>query len=200
MDLTPRQAEARDRILDAGLAVLSEKGLLRSTTKEIARAAGYSEANLYKHFASKDDLMVAVFMERLPALGALLEALIRTPGTGELRANLEHVAATALGFFRGSVPIAGAVLADPQLLRKQRATDVHATRGPWVPMQRLTAYLVAEKEAGQLRPEDDPEAMAKLLMGACLQESFIHTLRESEVPTPAEDAALAARLVGAILR
>ncbi|MEV0650841.1 TetR/AcrR family transcriptional regulator [Phytomonospora sp. NPDC050363] len=200
MDLTPRQAEARDRILDAGLAVLSEKGLIRATTKEIAKAAGYSEANLYKHFSSKDDLMVAVFMERLPALGALLTALIKKPGTGDLRANLEDVAATAMAFFRGSVPIAGAILAAPELLRKQRASDADDSKGPWVPMVALTAYLSAEKEAGRLTPGDDPEVMAKLLMGACMQESFIHVVRGSQPPSPAEDRELAARLVGTLLK
>ena len=31
-------------------------GLVRATTKEIARVAGYSEAALFKYFQDKDDL------------------------------------------------------------------------------------------------------------------------------------------------
>ena len=35
------------------------KGLVRATTKEIARAAGLSEGTLYNHFANKEELFPA---------------------------------------------------------------------------------------------------------------------------------------------
>ncbi|HEX4258089.1 MAG TPA: helix-turn-helix domain-containing protein, partial [Streptosporangiaceae bacterium] len=46
-------ADTRDRILDAATHVMRTRGFARTTTKEIARAAGYSEATLYKHFQDK---------------------------------------------------------------------------------------------------------------------------------------------------
>jgi AcrR family transcriptional regulator len=48
------QPPARVRILDAAHELMLTLGLARTTTKEIARAAGCSEAALYKHFASKE--------------------------------------------------------------------------------------------------------------------------------------------------
>src|ERR1700723_2853279 len=65
----------RDRILDAAAHVMRTRGFARTTTKEIARAAGYSEATLYKHFLDKTDLFLAVLKERLPSLGSTLSAL-----------------------------------------------------------------------------------------------------------------------------
>jgi AcrR family transcriptional regulator len=48
---------SRDRILDGAVDVMRSRGLARASTKEIARAAGVSEALLYKLFADKTDLL-----------------------------------------------------------------------------------------------------------------------------------------------
>lgn len=58
----------RVRLLDAAHHLMLTVGLARATTKEIARAAGCSEAALYKHFASKEELFIQVLTERLPPL------------------------------------------------------------------------------------------------------------------------------------
>lgn len=57
---------ARVRILDAAHELMLTVGLARATTKEIARAAGCSEAALYKYFDTKEELFVRVLAERLP--------------------------------------------------------------------------------------------------------------------------------------
>ena len=44
------------------------KGLARATTKEIAKAAGFSEAAPYKHFADKTELFLVVPDPRLAVL------------------------------------------------------------------------------------------------------------------------------------
>src|ERR1700679_3578661 len=72
--------DTRDRILDAAAHVMRTRGFARTTTKEIARAAGFSEATLYKHFQDKTDLFLAVLKERLPSLGPLLRALSADAG------------------------------------------------------------------------------------------------------------------------
>ena len=67
--MTPALSNApsttRDRILDAAATVMREKGIAKATTKEIARAAGYSEALLYKHFADKQEIYMGVLRERV---------------------------------------------------------------------------------------------------------------------------------------
>lgn len=52
--------ERREAILDAALSVFSRKGFNGTTTKDIAREAGVSEALLYRHFPSKEDLHEAI--------------------------------------------------------------------------------------------------------------------------------------------
>src|SRR5947199_7811746 len=54
-------AEARrEAIVDAVRDVFAEKGFDGTTTRELAKAAGVSEALLYKHFPSKELLYAAM--------------------------------------------------------------------------------------------------------------------------------------------
>ena len=74
------QKPTRVRIVDAARHLMLTAGLARTTTKEIAKAAGCSEAALYKYFSSKEELFVTVLNERLPGLGSLLDTLAADPG------------------------------------------------------------------------------------------------------------------------
>jgi AcrR family transcriptional regulator len=52
--------ERRRVIIDAALALFARKGFRGTTTKEIAEAAGCSEATIFKYFTSKDELYSAI--------------------------------------------------------------------------------------------------------------------------------------------
>src|SRR5918994_7258424 len=52
--------ERRRAIVDAVRDVFADKGFDGTTTRELAKAAGVSEALLYKHFPSKESLYAAM--------------------------------------------------------------------------------------------------------------------------------------------
>jgi AcrR family transcriptional regulator len=52
--------ERREQILRAAVELFSRKGFKGTTTKEIANASGVSEAMVFRHFASKDELYAAI--------------------------------------------------------------------------------------------------------------------------------------------
>ena len=58
-----RGADNRQRLVDAGHEVLSEKGFEATTVKEIARAASVSPGLFHYYFSSKDELLLAVMGE-----------------------------------------------------------------------------------------------------------------------------------------
>lgn len=180
---TEKQAQStRDRILDAAHELMRTIGLARTTTKEIARTAGFSEAALYKHFISKEDLFVQVLEERLPRLGPLLTELGADPGERSVHANLTEIATRAALFYESSFPIAASLYADPTLLRRHyRATQALGT-GPRKPVEALSVYLRAERDAGRIAPGMDPEAAAALLLGACAQRAFLYDFQAGELP------------------
>ena len=67
----------KEKILDATIALVSQKGYLGATTREIARTAGVTELTLFRHFGSKENLF-ELCLERgsfLPDLRELLPVL-----------------------------------------------------------------------------------------------------------------------------
>ena len=52
--------ERRSQILSVAVSLFSQKGFRGTTTKEIAHAAGVSEAMVFRHFATKEELYAAI--------------------------------------------------------------------------------------------------------------------------------------------
>jgi len=52
--------ERRQQIVEAAIDLFSRKGFRGTTTREIAEAAGISEAMIFKHFATKQELYSAI--------------------------------------------------------------------------------------------------------------------------------------------
>ncbi|MDO0935576.1 helix-turn-helix domain-containing protein [Streptomyces sp. DG2A-72] len=178
------QKPARVRILDAAHELMLTVGLARATTKEIAKAADCSEAALYKHFASKEDLFIRVLAERLPRLGPLLTSLAAEPGRHTLEENLTEIARQAALFYEQSFPIAASLYAETQLKRRHDDAMRQMGMGPHKPIEGLDAYLRAEQDAGRVRADADTFAAASLLLGACAQRAFAYDATPEGVRPP----------------
>ncbi|MER0242277.1 TetR/AcrR family transcriptional regulator [Streptomyces sp. HSW2009] len=172
----------RARILEAAERLLRTIGLARTTTKEIARAAGCSEAALYKHFRNKEDIFVHVLEERLPRLGPLLAELTEHPQERDVVDNLAEIVRRAAEFYASSVPIVAALYAEPTLLQRHNEGLREIDAGPRRPLEGLAAYLRTERAAGRIRPDADCDSAAALLIGACCQRAFLLSTDENEPP------------------
>ena len=87
----------RDRILDIALDLFIEKGFDKSSLREIAEKLGFSKAAIYYHFASKDDILMALHM-RLHEIGRrAVEKLGQMPaGADSWAALLDELVAEML--------------------------------------------------------------------------------------------------------
>ena len=198
--------DTRDRILDAALHVMRTRGFARTTTKEIARAAGYSEATLYKHFRDKTDLFLAVLKERLPTVSRLLSPEAG-PDSAEARlslapedlaARLTAFARAAVDFYQVSFPISASVFSEPDLLAAHHAAVTRQGAGPHKPVEALARYLRTQQEHGRVRPGADCDAAASLLLGSCLQYAFLRCFAQLP-PDPAAATAHASAIVATLL-
>ncbi|MET9718360.1 TetR/AcrR family transcriptional regulator [Streptomyces rochei] len=193
----PSAKPARERILDAAHELMLTVGLARTTTKEIAKGADCSEAALYKHFASKEELFIRVLSERLPRLGPLLRSLAAEPDRAPLEENLTEIVRQAALFYEQSFPIAASLYAQTELKRRHDEAMRELGTGPHLPIEGLADYLRAEQEAGRVREDADAFAAASLLLGACAQRAFAYdVLGEGGMP-PAD--AFARQLVRTVL-
>ncbi|MFJ6509535.1 TetR/AcrR family transcriptional regulator [Streptomyces sp. NPDC091879] len=184
-----RSKPARIRILDAAHELMLTLGLSRATTKEIAKAAGCSEAALYKYFASKEELFIRVLQERLPRLGPLLERLTAEPEQHSLEENLTAIARQAALFYEQSFPIAASLYAETQLKRRHDEAMRAMGAGPHMPIRGVAAYLRAEQDAGRVQPGADTYAAASLLLGACAQRAFAYDATQDGTAPPLDSFA-----------
>jgi TetR/AcrR family transcriptional regulator len=60
----------RSQLIEAAMDLFSSKGFAGTTTKEIALAAGVSEAIIFRHFATKRDLYTAIIEHNIHSTGA----------------------------------------------------------------------------------------------------------------------------------
>src|SRR5262245_25277648 len=88
-----KTAATRQKLLDATVAVLIERGYKATSTPVICRRARVSRGGSLHHFASKADLVTAavehLFRRRLEEMGASLAA--QPPGALNLRSAADHL-------------------------------------------------------------------------------------------------------------
>ena len=120
-----RAVQTRDKILTAATDVIRHSGVANFTLENVADGAGVSKGGLLYHFASKDDLIVALLDQALVATEVEIEAraaeLDGIPGAFAI-AYLDYVREPN----RPEVEFASSLLAaaaiDPQLLASARAS------------------------------------------------------------------------------
>lgn len=73
---------ARERYLEAALTLMAADGFNGTSMRDIAKAAETSLSNLYNHFASKSDVLVALLRDANDELLRRIRAALDTAGPG----------------------------------------------------------------------------------------------------------------------
>ncbi|TJZ80478.1 TetR/AcrR family transcriptional regulator [Rhodococcus oryzae] len=93
--VTARKAERRSQFLGAALAVFTEKGYARSSVADICAAAGLARSQFYAEFASREDLLLALYDQiQSDARDAMVAGLAEVD-SADVR---EHAAAAMAAF------------------------------------------------------------------------------------------------------
>lgn len=102
----------RAELLDATVRLLHKRHVAGLSTRDIAGETGCSAGALYRHFATKADLLVAVAQERFrPDFGEMVSRV----GSSTVERNLEHIILSTQRFMTELIPINAAIGADAEL-------------------------------------------------------------------------------------
>jgi AcrR family transcriptional regulator len=168
---------ARQRILDAALALIRDRGIGRVTTKEIALAAGAAEGSLFKNFGDKMGLLTELLTQELPESRAWAAVPAEAPpGRGDLGAALVLFMGRAIDFYAAVLPLVAGSFADRELLHRQQERNRERGTGPQLALQGSADYLRGWKESGHLDEAADPYAIAVALCGGALMYAWIDQL------------------------
>jgi AcrR family transcriptional regulator len=191
-----QRSDLRDRILEAAEQIVREKGAANATTREIARAAGCAEGSIYVHFQNKEELLVALVIERRPEFPRLLE-LPGFAGTATVRENLEEFLTQLVTLLEEALPLITSLLGDPALLARHTGLLRERQAGSYEVLEALRAYLRAERRGGRIDTSVDPAFSAGLLLAAC--RGFVLSTRVLGDVEPSSARRFARRLVHALL-
>lgn len=150
-----QRAAARQRLIDATIAVAEREGVDGLTTRSIVAEAGVSAGMFYGHFESKEALLAAVVDHKTDELTTLVNAelALGTPLDGVLRELVRQLVAVidlrVLAAFRSGVGTEEAL--DAQRRINRRIVDA------FVPI------LGASIDAGLVRRDVDPEAVVEFI-------------------------------------
>lgn len=158
MSLSARQNE----LADAGLAIVAEAGMSAVSFRSVASAAGWSLGAVQKAFASKDELVRAMFIRLRESAQAIPPG---EPGRPRLRSWLVElfIAMLPLDDRRRALTLQGAAFGDrapfdPAVGRAIAASDAE--------LRRLLAALISRAQSeGEVNSAVDANITAWTLLG-----------------------------------
>jgi AcrR family transcriptional regulator len=161
-------------LLASARQIFSQQGHSAST-RDIARAAGISQAVLYQRFGSKDELFFQAMVPEAPDLESFVGPYTPHDAFGGLLAIAERLAA----YLRSFMPILLKVLAFPDV-RVERLQDWH-DRLPFKPIADALTERFTRLQADGLIATGNPHAAAVAFM------SVVHSLAFFELLTKSHD-------------
>ncbi|HBP21310.1 MAG TPA: hypothetical protein DEA08_26420 [Planctomycetes bacterium] len=187
-------AERRTQTLERVTRLFAERGFSGTTTADLARAAGVSEAMLYKLFGSKEGIYQA-----------MVEHKLAHAGWGEFPADPELAPRE---FFRGlALRIFERVEADPDFVRLLHYSDLqggrfaelfHAAMGEAV-LESVGAYVAGQAAGGVLRADLDPQLAGASFLCTCWHWAVARKVFQTPYLTGVADEQVITTLVSLFL-
>jgi AcrR family transcriptional regulator len=155
----------RKQILDASLHLFSQRGFARTSVRDIAQAAGITDAAIYYHFASKRELFEALFEERgiTPAIAGLEQVSVaEAADAGSPLEIFTEISLRALDVMESNRDFLRVVFAGAMGQDRMATEEYRRIVGRWA---RAEARILREYvENGQLRDVDVDAAARQLVL------------------------------------
>ncbi|MCK4350875.1 MAG: TetR/AcrR family transcriptional regulator, partial [Candidatus Krumholzibacteria bacterium] len=163
---------AREEILEAASHIFAQSGYDKSSMKEIAGRAGISVGMLYNHFKGKEDIFRALLERYVNGLQERGDSNCSTsdPPLEQLRCRIR----SAIEFYWENRNLVLIYLKmNPLKLEVEAAGWERTMRGV------VADLLASAMEQGDLS-DDDPKALAALIVGAIHRLLYIYVNEENE--------------------
>jgi AcrR family transcriptional regulator len=172
-------ADRRTAIIGAARNIFVEKGFDRTTTHELAQAAGVSEALLFKHFPNKEALYSAIQLSGLNDETARLVERLESlePSTASLvflvHDLVSHILGGPPGFDEGQIFFR---LILRSLMDKGEFTRLAIQGGPRLWARKVEECIKAAKHAGDVRNRPLRPNLAGWMVHQIITGFMLHSL------------------------
>ena len=165
--------ERRNRILQAARDIFAREGFRDAEVKTIAKQAGVGKATIYKHFESKDDILLTIVEENFHALRNI--ALQNLVGGGHPFERLEKTCLAMARFLSSNKAFSMVLIKEagefmPQIQKLHRTVVEENARF-------ADAFFDALKDQ-QLIPDIPNQTLLELLMNLTIGTIYAWTLAD----------------------
>jgi TetR/AcrR family fatty acid metabolism transcriptional regulator len=180
--LKERQRLEREQlILQAADELMLERGYHDTSIDDIAARVGISKGTVYLHFASKEDLVVALLEHGMHQLQATFDDILSSPGTPseKLYAIMRQMCSSMMS--RQRLRLGEALFHDPDLhgrLMERRETFGKFWDGP---QERVSALLEEGKASGEFDPDTPTPIMLSVFWGMLSPQHFRMLIVEKQM-------------------
>jgi AcrR family transcriptional regulator len=173
---TRRGAATQARLVSAAATVFAESGYNAARISDMVRLAGISQGNFYRHFQSKDEILLAVLEGPLDDL----RRVSRIPQGDEV--VLSQLVASNRAFFAAYARHRHTF----RVMREAAATNPEFGR-LWLKIrhgfvERTTHFLERLQAAGQLDPDTNLEMLAEALGSVVEHLAYVQIAIPAELP------------------
>lgn len=152
----------KEEIVQATLEVVGKSGVRSLTIAAIAAAAGMSEANIYRHFGSKDDILAALV--DYIASAVMGKAATVAAGSRKPLEKLETIFFSHMALIADQPGVPRFIFSEDVHLRSPKLAEAVAFRiGTYV--ETLAGIVAAGIEEGELRKGLSPRETALTFLG-----------------------------------
>ncbi len=155
---TASPEDTRLRIINAAREVIARKGKRGATTREIADVAGVNEATLFRHFGTKESLIIAVAKHSCGD-GALRDVVSTLHGP--IEGDLYQIARAMTDRMESMIDMIRWSLVESDY--EQSVFAQEAWRPQTAIRSIITEYMAAQVASGSLKGE--PDELASIFMG-----------------------------------
>ncbi|OXS59978.1 TetR family transcriptional regulator [Cohnella sp. CIP 111063] len=195
-----KETARQQRILQSAVALFAEKGYANTSTSEIAKHSGVAEGTIFRHYGTKENLLLAVIVpflkESLPAMAQEVFEEVNPAKQAGFDHFLRALFLNRLRFFRENKEIFRVVVKE-FVYRDELRNELmaHIQRDIVVYMFRAMDYFKAK---GDL-PDLPNERLLKLIFPYVFSQFVIRFALASEEP-PVSDEEEAESVVRFVLR
>ena len=187
------QSERRTQIIEVAMTLFANKGFKGATTRSIAKSAGVSEAIIFRHFATKEDLYDAIIEYTVEKRLAQWDQEVTLENNQDLRLMLKQYAQSIIGRNKQ----------DPTFIRLMMysALEDHKFREKFIQISRSSGLRAIRKELekgiqeGRYRPVD-PLLTIRSFFATLLQYCISRFVARSR---PDQDEAMIDNLIDVFL-
>ncbi|MEO5955863.1 MAG: TetR/AcrR family transcriptional regulator [Nitrospiraceae bacterium] len=169
--IRPSSRERQAGLIAAAASLFAAKGFNGTTTKEIAKAAGVSEALVFKYFPTKQALYAAILAEKI-TVNELLEAVEEAANKRD-----DHRVFTMIASFRIRPGVDSTLLRLLlfSALEGHELSDMFFGKHHKVFYDHLAAYIRTRIDDGAFRPLD-PLLTARAFIGMVVHHRLLHEI------------------------